>query len=472
MAGIMSSLCSSSEDSSDSDEEVPVVQPCYLPLAELQTADLNTTGDISLLLAVLGTGDEVRALAAVSKMCKLLPCVKAKDKDWAVQAVIEAGGVEILCRAMKHESKRIRIKATLAVSYLYNGFFKQVKKLCKPGYVQTLVEVINTDKSWKAKKTAILAFKNIARFYNYCSTMLEAGGLAAILSHLRVNSRSYMLVVCQTLYQLTSNNGYPFRDPYKHQISAFILSHLNAFTDRETRYYIFLTFQELAWHYTDDIGLNKEICSSLIPLIDTTDENTSCALINAVSEIIIATSEFTELFIECGLLGKIQELLRNPNCSISYTICFFLGDISEQGSDIVDKVVLSGIIPHLISLIGSNLFSSIDKNVSNVLGKICFNCSSTLIPQLLEIDIIKYLVQNLSEMECIKGLRGIIRYCKEVSNPELLKSYVNVEELTKTCRELVSNGKSEAKGLQKDLGWVRSGGRKAKAPRKKHKIAK
>lgn len=104
------------EDLSDSDEEVPVVQLCCLPFAEVQTLDLSTTRDFSVLLEVLVIGDEARALSALSNLY------------WVSQKVIDVGGVDILFRAMKHKCERIRVQATLKVTYLSNSSFKKLKK--------------------------------------------------------------------------------------------------------------------------------------------------------------------------------------------------------------------------------------------------------------------------------------------------------------------------------------------------------
>lgn len=71
----------------------------------------------------------------------------------------------------------------------------------------------------------------------------------------------------------------------------------------------------------------------------------------------------------------------------------------------------------------------------------------------------------------IRGLRGIIGCCKEISNPELFESYVGVKKLVKTCRELVSGGVRAANNLLRDLRWVISEGERVKAPRKKYKSA-
>lgn len=132
-------------------------------------------------------------------------------------------------------------------------------------------------------------------------------------------------------------------------------------------------------------------------------------------------------------------------------------------------------IPDVIFFIGSVSFR-IDEAIINLLGNICANCSSTLIPQLLEMNIPQYLVflglsEPMGRKASIRGLRGIIRYCKEISNPELFKSYVDVEKLVKTCRELVSDGVHAAKHLLRDVHWVISEGERETASRKKHKSA-
>lgn len=56
-----------SQSPSGSDERVPVVQLCCLPLAEVLTLDLSTTEDFSILLEVLTYADEVKALTKILK---------------------------------------------------------------------------------------------------------------------------------------------------------------------------------------------------------------------------------------------------------------------------------------------------------------------------------------------------------------------------------------------------------------------
>lgn len=140
MAVIMSQS-RSMELPNDSDDEAPVVQLCCLPLVEVLTLDLRTTEDSSILLEIVAIGDEARALSVLSK------------KYLAIRKAIEAGEVDILYRAMKHESRRIRANATSIVAKLFDNPFEKVKKVCKHGYIEALVAVINKDKSWVVKKT-------------------------------------------------------------------------------------------------------------------------------------------------------------------------------------------------------------------------------------------------------------------------------------------------------------------------------
>ena len=81
----------------ESDEEVPVVQLCCLPLAELRTLDLATMHDFSALLNT-----------AVPRIRELLSI----ESNPPIQAVTEAGGVAILHKAMHHADTRIRTEAT------------------------------------------------------------------------------------------------------------------------------------------------------------------------------------------------------------------------------------------------------------------------------------------------------------------------------------------------------------------------
>lgn len=232
------------------------------------------------------------------------------------------------------------------------------------------MRVINTDKSWEIKENAILALKNITRFHVYCDRVLEAGGLTAVLRHLREDSPNSMPAVYFMLKHMTIKMPDTYYDPYIHEVITFILSHLHAFTDKDTRCYFFLLFQEIAQKCASYIELNEDICTSLIQLIDTTDGDVSCSIIKAVTYIILATNEFTELLIECGLLMKIRELLPwDSNKTLLGYICFFFSIISEQTTAIVDKVVHSGVIPEAICLIGSMSFR-VDEVIINALGNI------------------------------------------------------------------------------------------------------
>lgn len=73
----------------------------------------------------------------------------------------------------------------------------------------------------------------------------------------------------------------------------------------------------------------------------------------------------------------------------------------------------------------------------------------------------KYLIKSLSEIcemkKSINYLRGIIRFCKKIFNPERFKSHANAEELATKSRKLVSGEVPEAKDWLKDVNWVMSG---------------
>lgn len=174
-------------------------------------------------------------------------------------------------------------------------------------------------------------------------------------------------------------------------------------------------------------------------------------------------------------MRKIQELILQPKCVDLFYICRSLSVLSVQTADIVDKVVLSGVVPQLIRLMSFNRQQEVDKEILKVFAIVCGHCSSALIPQLLETDIAQYMINELIICEAtrvnesIGGLRGIIRYSRESSNHELFKRYVNAEKLAEKCRELVSGGVSEASELLKDLLWVMSGDKEVKEPEKKHK---
>lgn len=305
--------------------------------------------------------------------------------------------------------------------------------------------------------------------------MLAAGIVTAILSNLREDSIPYMRFICHMLKTLTRKMQHASYAPYAKEVACFIFSHLNTYADRRIRFTICVIFKEIVKSNAKDIGLNCEICASLIRWADTARLDELCKIIEAVTHIILATSEYTELFIECGLLSKLQTLLESSNYIDASVICACLNAISKEASNIVDKAVQSDVISQIIPLIRARGYSYLKKNVIKVLGNVCANCSFTLIPQLLDMNIAKNLTQALFDYEpnatkeYTAGLRGIIRYCREISNPELFKSYVNAEELAEKCRELVSTGVTEASDLLRDVLWVMSGDKEAEMPTKKHK---
>lgn len=277
---------------SDSDEEVPVAQLCCLPLAEVQTLDLSTTNSFSVLFEVLTVGDEMKALAAIKRIGKLL---RGYPSEEHVQVAIKAGGVDALNRAMKHKSERIRAQVVLEVARLFNARRKNIEKLCKSGYIETLVDLINTDQFIKTKAHAIKTLGNMAEFTRYGFRVFEAGGVTAILSHLCEDSGVYMRTACETLCNL-AEISYPLYMPYLVEMAPFFLSHLNTFAgDINFVTRVITALNNTFRHCANDIKLSEEMC---IQLIDTPARGEYCQIIETISHILLANSEYSAVFIE------------------------------------------------------------------------------------------------------------------------------------------------------------------------------
>lgn len=477
----MSSQSSPKESPIDSDEEVPAVQLCCLSFAEMQTLDFSSTADFSILFDVLAHGNEETALAAVTQIYAIL---QAYDQNTGAD-VIRVGGVDVLHQSMKHTIEPIRVLAIKAITFLITYEEVKMQKICKSDCIVTLVELVNSDESWKVKKNAIKSLGILSACHGFSERAHEEEGITAILSNLNEDDPAYMRAVCNALYHF-SNGKYTPNDPSQLQIAAFIMSHLDTFDDDDTRFYIYRTLYDIVSSGSNIIKLNDNICASLIQSIGTPFLKVSVPIIETITYIILTTNEYTELFLEHDLLSKIQELTNDYNDEIYRCTVSCLSVLSVKTTEIVNKVVHSGVISQLFPI--STRIPDLDvdtrKDVTKMLGNVCDRCSSPLIPQLLEMPVVRCLIQGLwfeivlySDVdgrfetihEAIAGLRGIIRHYKEISDPEGLKSQMDVEKLAERCRELVNAGIYEVEDLLNDLSWVLASDMEADEPKKKHK---
>ena len=127
---------------------------------------------------------------------------------------MEAGGIDVLCRTKKHKDENIRSKTIIAAGFLFSRKLKQMKKLRRSGCFETLVELISTDESWDIKENAIKTLGHLALHYASRRRVCEAGGITAILSHLREDSPGYMQTVYKTLYFLVLGMSSAYYHPY------------------------------------------------------------------------------------------------------------------------------------------------------------------------------------------------------------------------------------------------------------------
>ena len=110
-----------------------------------------------MLREVLTFADQERVLYAVTNINMSL-CFDL----YLWMDVVEAGGMEILHTVMKNKDEQIRMIANRAVGKVVKGSSGQASKVLPPGCVATLVELINSDESWKVKNKAMWTIGKIA----------------------------------------------------------------------------------------------------------------------------------------------------------------------------------------------------------------------------------------------------------------------------------------------------------------------
>jgi len=437
----------------DSDNEVPAVQLCSLPLSELHTLDLSTTQDFLVLLEVLAHGDQKSALTAVTTIRKSL----TDDSDQRISDVVEAGGVEILHTAMKSGNEQIRWQAIGAVANLATGTSKQVSRILKAGCVATLVDIVNLDRSWDIKEQALWALGNVAGDSPSCrDRVLEAGAIAAILSHLQQDYLPYMRCASWVLSNLIQGQPPPDHS-YFTQVAPCILSLFCTTDDMDIRSDLCSALIDITTYCANSIGLNQKTCATLVQLIDTSEKDAS--IVRILGNIVALTGEYTHMFIESGLLEKVDRLLRHTKVEIRKQTCWLLRNICTKSPNITDKVILSGLISHVISLVKTDSHH-MQKEIVWVLATTCSHCSPQYISELLHIGISKPLIEvlYLEDEEVVsaalQGLIALVEYGKANPHTEALRLFMDVQELIVVGTHLARKGVSAAQRLVRAADWL------------------
>lgn len=446
---------SSEAELSDSEEEVPVVELCRLPLARLLALDLSTTEDFSSLLTILANEGSEKAYVAVMRIRKLL----SNEANPPIQEVISAGGVEILHKAMKHEDERIRLEATWAITNLLSGNSQNTTKVLKSGCIATLVDLMNGEDSWGVKEQALWAFGNIAGDSTlWRDQVLEAGGLTAILSNLNENSRNYMKQACWVVSNMV--RGRPPPDPmYQIQAAPFVLSHLSLDNDSEINCDLLWALSYVTEKSLENIEINQGNCELLVKFMSHAVISVSLPALRTIGNIISSTEAFTSVFLGIGILGKMNELLDHPKKNMRRETCWVLSNICAESNGSVQQVVFSGILPKVITLALEDDFP-IRKEAMWVLANICDHCSLDIKPQVLKMGIATPLTEGLESDDskvrkvCIEGLTGVFKDIKELMGPEAVLELVSVNDIMEKCKELASQGITAAKGLMQEIAWL------------------
>ena len=446
---------SSSEELSDSDEGVPLVKLCRLPQALLLALDLSTTEDFSVLLTILANEGSEKAYAAVMRVRKLL----SNEANPPIEKVISAGGVEILHKAMKHEDERIRLEATWAITNLLSGNSQNTAKVLKSGCITTLVDLMNGQDSWGVKEQALWAFGNIAGDSTlWRNQVLEAGGLAAILSNLNENSRNYMKQACWVVSNMV--RGRPPPDQmYQIQAAPFVLSHLSLDNVHEINCDLLWALSYITERSLDHIELNQVNCELLVKFMSHAVISVSLPALRTIGNIISSTEAFTSVFLSIGILVKMNEMLDHPKKTMRREACWVLSNICAESNSCVQHVVFSGILPKVITLALGDDFP-IRKEAMWVLANVCDHCSLDIKSQVLKMGIATPLTEGLESDDskvrkvCIEGLTGAFKDIKGLMGPEEILQLASVSDIMAKCKELASQGVASAKGLMQEIAWM------------------
>lgn len=445
---------------SDFDEEVPVVQLCSLPLERLHSLDPNTTKDISTLLTVLVNEESQKAYAAVKRIRKLLSVASNPP----IQEVIDAEGVDILHKMMKHEDENIRYEAIRAISNILSSDSRNTtNKVLKSGCITTLVDTMNGEESWEIKEQTVLVLGSIAGYSTVGRyQVLEAGGLTAILSNLNENSQGYMKQACWAVSNMVIGRPPPGLT-YQIQAAPFVLAHLRLDNASETSRDLLWALSYITEHGVEHIELNEAICELLVTLACNSEMSVSIPALRTIGNVASSSMAYTSVFIDIGILNKLKELLNHPANSIRREICFVIRSMCAKRNGIMQQVILSGILPKVITLAPRGDFL-LQKEAMRLLVSICDHCSLDIKPHVLDMGISTPLTEGLKSEDkqtrimCTEGLRGMFKDIKEVMSAEAILLLVNVKDIMENCKELSKQGMSAAQDLMQEIAWLANDG--------------
>lgn len=450
--------CKSIEEAkqSDSDEEVPEIQLCCLSFPQLRALDLSTTEDYSALLSVLAYEESEKALSAVTRIRRFL----SVEKNPPIQAMIEAGGVFVLHKVMTAEDERIRYEAAWAFTNLLCGTSKQTSTVLKSGCIATLVELVNSDKSWNIKGQAIWALGNIAGDSPiFRDKVLEAGGMTAILTHLKEDFLAYMRNASWALSNCVRGKPLPHAS-YILQLVPYILSHLSAETDSEIRIDLLWALSYITEQNSDSVEIDQCTCDKLVLLLNQETVSFIQPALRVIGNLISLSDAYTALFAGSGLLDKIPPLLGHSKKNIRKEACSVLRNLCAESTDIVTAVVLSGILPQVISLALAKKDYEIKREALWVLVSFCGKVTLDLKQSIMEMGITQPLIEALSEEDsqivnlALDGLMSLLKEIEAIATADKVAAWVSVEEVVSKSKQLAESGVVKAKELLKALGWL------------------
>ena len=126
-----------------------------------------------------------------------------------------------------------------------------------------------SDEYWKVKVQAACALARIAGDSPSCRDMMMAAeGLTAILALMRSDSFPCVEMGCWVIGELIREKP-TLEGQYQVQFGAFILSFLSSADDVDIKEKLLLELVSITRNNALDIGLNNEICATLIQWIAT-----------------------------------------------------------------------------------------------------------------------------------------------------------------------------------------------------------
>ena len=435
----------------DSDKEVPVIQLCCVSVPDLQALDLKSTRDFSTLCTVLTHADREQAHLAVSRIDELL--LDDANRTVLVKNVIEAGGVQILCEAMKHADDRIRMKATSLMINLLSGSSLQTSKVLNSSPIlPTLVYLINHDESMSVQEQAIWALGNItADSPEWSDRVLEAGGIEALLNNRLVSSQINTQKAVWAISNLFRKQPVP-QQSYLKQAVPFLLSQLFMRNDLGTTLDVLQTLINITNFQV--LPLAYPHCELLVKFMKRKELNFDALRI--VGNSVAKTSAYTAMFISAGLLEVLPSLLTTEE--MRKVVGCLLSNMCAESS-ILSSIMQSGIVSWIITAAMTDT-PEVKKECIWALANLCDRSELDLKLKLLEMGVLRPLVSYLTcddretVSNCVGSLRKLLRRVKNVVSADMLLAQISAEELTATCEEIQRKRVPKAKWLLREMAWL------------------